>query len=74
MARLKIERIVPRARDGTSAEGNFWVCCPLLRRDFVVGAPLQFDDPRTARVWRETRLRAVDATTTVATGLALISG
>ena len=32
MARLEIEHIIPKSRDGASEESNLWLACPLCNR------------------------------------------
>jgi len=61
MARLEVEHIIPRARDGSDDESNLWLACPLCNRhkadkitgtDPASGATVPLFNPRT-QIWTD---------------------
>jgi hypothetical protein len=61
MARLEIEHIIPISRQGSSAESNLWLACPLCNRykgdrteaiDPESGETVPLFNPRT-QVWSD---------------------
>lgn len=61
MARLEVEHIIPRARDGSDDESNLWLACPLCNRhkadkitgtDPASGVTVPLFNPR-AQVWTD---------------------
>jgi hypothetical protein len=78
LARLEIEHIVPRSRDGSNEESNLWLSCPLCNRhkanrtsatDPATGQVVALFHPRLQRWsehfrWSEDGLRIVGLTPT----------